>query len=61
MVEIGEAGRAVAAGLGARLAAEGGAALFIDYGPERRAPGDSLQALRFRAPAEPLATRARPT
>ena len=54
VVELGEAGRALAAGLGARLAAEGGAALFIDYGPEHRAPGDSLQALRFRAPSDPL-------
>ena len=55
VVEIGEAARAVAASLGARLASGGGAALFIDYGPERRAPGDSLQALRGRAPADPLA------
>jgi SAM-dependent MidA family methyltransferase len=54
VVELCEAARAVAAGLGARLAAGGGAALFIDYGPERRAPGESLQALRGRAPAGPL-------
>jgi SAM-dependent MidA family methyltransferase len=55
VVERGEAARAVAAGLGSRLAGSGGAALFIDYGPERGAPGDSLQALRGRAPADPLA------
>jgi SAM-dependent MidA family methyltransferase len=55
VVEVGAAARQVAAALGARLAAGGGAALVIDYGPERRAPGDSLQALRCRAPADPLA------
>ena len=55
VVEVGEAAREVAAALGRRLAHEGGAALFVDYGPERRAPGDSLQALRGRAPADPLA------
>ena len=55
VMELGEAARDVAAVLGARLAAGGGAALFIDYGPERHAPGDSLQALRGRAPADPLA------
>lgn len=55
VVELGEAARAVAAGLGARLASTGGAALFIDYGPEQRTPGDSLQALRGREPADPLA------
>jgi len=54
VVEVSEAARAVATTLGARLAASGGAALFIDYGPECRAPGDSLQALRGRAPADPL-------
>ena len=32
-----------------------GAALFLDYGPERSAPGDSLQALRDGRPADPLA------
>ncbi len=54
VVEVGEAARQVAASVGARLAATGGAALLIDYGPLRRAPGDSLQALRGRAPADPL-------
>jgi SAM-dependent MidA family methyltransferase len=53
-VEVGEAARAVATTLAERLAATGGAALFVDYGPERSAPGDSLQALRGRAPADPL-------
>ena len=55
VVEIGEAARAVASALGARLAIQGGAALFLDYGPERSAPGDSLQALRDGKPADPLA------
>ncbi len=54
VVEVGAAAQAVATALGARLAASGGAALFIDSGPARRAPGDSLQALRGRAPADPL-------
>ena len=31
-----------------------GAALFLDYGPEHSAPGDSLQALRDGRPVEPL-------
>ena len=39
--------------LGARLAARPGAALFLDYGPERSSPGDSLQALRDGRPADP--------
>jgi len=41
--------------LAARIAAQGGAALFLDYGPAVSAPGDSLQALRNRRPADPLA------
>ena len=32
-----------------------GAALFLDYGPERSGPGDSLQAVRDGRPADPLA------
>ena len=55
IVEINEAARAIAAWLGARLSTEGGVALIIDYGPERSAPGDSLQALRDGRPADPLA------
>ena len=49
--------RSLAAWLGARIAADGGAALVIDYGPERSAPGDSLQALRDGRPADPLPSR----
>ena len=55
VVEVGEAARQVAAVLGARLAEGGGAALLIDYGPALSTPGVSLQALRGRAPADPLA------
>jgi SAM-dependent MidA family methyltransferase len=53
--EICEPARALATHLGARLAAQGGAALFLDYGPAASAPGDSLQALRDGKPADPLA------
>ncbi len=55
VVERCEAGLAIAAHLGARFAATRGAALFLDYGPERSAAGDSLQALRGAQPADPLA------
>jgi SAM-dependent MidA family methyltransferase len=54
VVETGQAAALVGA-LGARLRAQGGVALFLDYGPEASAPGDSLQALRGGAPADPLA------
>ncbi len=53
--ELGEAGRALAVALAARLAAEGGAALILDYGPAEGGFGDTLQALRDNAPAAPLA------
>ena len=46
---------AVATWLGARLRDQGGAALFLDYGPSASGPGDSLQALRDGKPADPLA------
>ncbi|MBB5694662.1 class I SAM-dependent methyltransferase [Muricoccus pecuniae] len=52
--EVNEPARALAAALGARLAEQGGAALFIDYGPARSGPGDSLQAIRDRQAADPL-------
>jgi NADH dehydrogenase [ubiquinone] 1 alpha subcomplex assembly factor 7 len=53
--EISEAGCAIAAGLGARLAIEGGALLALDYGPAESGLGDTLQALRDNAPCDPLA------
>jgi NADH dehydrogenase [ubiquinone] 1 alpha subcomplex assembly factor 7 len=37
---------ALAAAIGGRLARSGGAALIVDYGPLRRSPGESLQAVR---------------
>ena len=52
--EVSEAAQALVAGLGARLAAEGGAALLLDYGPAEGGFGDSLQAVRGHASADPL-------
>ncbi|MBR0682006.1 class I SAM-dependent methyltransferase [Roseomonas eburnea] len=52
--EVNEAARAIAAALGARLAAQGGVALFLDYGPEKGGLGDSLQAMAGHGPADPL-------
>jgi NADH dehydrogenase [ubiquinone] 1 alpha subcomplex assembly factor 7 len=40
--------------LAARVARQGGAALFLDYGPDRPGHGDTLQALRNGKPSEPL-------
>ena len=53
VVEVGLGAEAVAAGLGARIAAQGGAALFIDYGAWA-GTGDTLQAVRRHARADPL-------
>lgn len=44
----------LATALAARLAADGGAALIIDYGPARSAPGETLQAVRHHQPVDPL-------
>ena len=55
VAEISEAGRALAATLGARLAAEGGAALVLDYGPAESGLGDTLQAVSRHGSADPLA------
>lgn len=49
VVEICPAGVAVAAEIGARLAAHPGAALFVDYGYSGPAVGDTVQALRHHA------------
>jgi SAM-dependent MidA family methyltransferase len=48
---------AVAATIGARLKAEGGAALIVDYGaePPAHGGGDTLQALKNHEPVDPLA------
>ena len=52
--ERGEAAEAFAAAVAARVAAQGGIALFLDYGPAEGGEGDSLQALRGGRPAPPL-------
>ena len=54
IVELCEPARAFVADLAARLIAQPGAALVLDYGPERSTPGDSLQALANGRPADPL-------
>jgi NADH dehydrogenase [ubiquinone] 1 alpha subcomplex assembly factor 7 len=55
LAEICGAGEALAAKLGTRFSAAGGAALIIDYGYGRPARGDSLQAVKGHAYADPLA------
>ncbi len=52
--EVNEAALAFVGAVTQRVSAQGGAALFIDYGPARSAPGDSLQALRHGTPASPF-------
>ncbi|SLN48546.1 hypothetical protein PSA7680_02501 [Pseudoruegeria aquimaris] len=54
IVELCPAAAAIAGEIAARLRADGGAALIIDYG-DWRSLGDTLQALRGHAPADPLA------
>ncbi len=54
VMEVAEAALDWVAALAGRIVADGGAALLIDYGPVRAAPGESLQALRDRRPAPPL-------
>jgi len=54
VMEICEPARAVAEHVARRVTRDGGAALFLDYGPAESAPGDSLQALRDGRPASPL-------
>jgi NADH dehydrogenase [ubiquinone] 1 alpha subcomplex assembly factor 7 len=51
IVEICPAAAALAAALGARLARQPGAALFVDYGYFPSAPGPTLAALRRHRPA----------
>lgn len=55
LVESCPAGAALAAEIGRRLAAHGGAALLVDYGYWPSAPGETLQALSRHAYADPLA------
>ena len=53
--EWNEAGEAFVRALASRLATQGGAALFLDYGPAESGLGDSLQALANHRAADPLA------
>ena len=55
IVEVCEPTRAIADHVARRVLRDGGAALFLDYGPAESAPGDSLQALHAGRPANPLA------
>ncbi len=54
VVERCEPAEALSANLAARLLRHGSAALFLDYGPETSAAGDSLQAIRGGQPADPF-------
>ncbi len=54
IIEINEPARAWTRHLAHRIATQGGAALILDYGPARSAPGDTLQALHQGRPANPL-------
>ena len=54
VIETCEPARAVAERVARRVARDGGAALFLDYGPAEGGPGDSLQALRDGRPASPF-------
>ena len=54
IVETCKPGMTIAALLGARIAAQGGMALILDYG-DWRSKGDTFQALRGHAPTDPFA------
>jgi SAM-dependent MidA family methyltransferase len=55
VVEVCPAAPAIAATIGARIAAHGGAALIVDYG-DWRSQGDTFQALTDHRYTDPLAT-----
>src|SRR5690606_4631149 len=54
VIEISPAQAAFGASLGRLVAAQGGAALLIDYGRDRPGPGDTLQALQRHTKVGPL-------
>ena len=54
VIELCEPALALVGGLCRRLSEQGGAALLLDYGPGVTGHGDTLQALRGGAPADPL-------
>ncbi|SEP79515.1 SAM-dependent methyltransferase, MidA family [Faunimonas pinastri] len=55
ILELCPAGDAVMAEIAGRIRRHGGGALVVDYGHERSAPGETLQAMRGHAFADPLA------
>jgi SAM-dependent MidA family methyltransferase len=55
IVETCPAAAAIAGGLARRIAAQGGAALIVDYGPLRSGTGDTLQAVSAHGFADPWA------
>lgn len=55
VIEVNEASRGFVEAVAARAVRRQGAALFIDYGPVRSAPGDSLQAIADKRMVDPLA------
>ena len=55
LVEIAAERTRLTASIAKRLSAESGAALILDYGPSRTGPGETLQAVRDHACADPLA------
>ncbi|MEQ9260505.1 MAG: SAM-dependent methyltransferase [Roseovarius sp.] len=54
IVEVAPLGTVVAQAVGARIAAQGGAALIVDYG-DWRSLGDTFQAVKAHEPVDPLA------
>jgi NADH dehydrogenase [ubiquinone] 1 alpha subcomplex assembly factor 7 len=52
--EVSPAGQEIARAIGRRLQTQGGAALIIDYGHEKSALGETLQAVRRHAPHDVL-------
>lgn len=56
VLEQSPAQEALGSEIGARIAADGGAALLIDYGRDRPGFGDTLQALRRHRKESPLAS-----
>lgn len=55
ILELCPAADALMAAIAARIVAEGGAALVIDYGHTETAPGETLQAVRGHGYSDPLA------
>jgi SAM-dependent MidA family methyltransferase len=55
VLEVAPAGEALAGEIARRIAADGGAALIVDYGYATGGPGETLQAMRRHAFVDPLA------